>query len=428
MGQAHAGTPDESCPDHFPARPPASAGELAAEAGRLTGLEDACSRRGDYFAYQGVVLLMLRQTQPAANALEKALMLDPDLVGAQLDYAQALAELGELDTARRLARDVSRRPDTPPALKNWLSDRLSELGQTAWDVRWSAQWLTGKETNLNSAPSIQSLTLTLPGGDVTVALAANERRIPGSAWRVDVAGFASHALGDGQFLVNGEISTRRSPANDETNQRILGASATYLHPLLGGQLGIRLNGARLAVGRQDAYASNGWGLLVLLPENVSPFGCRTGLSRDHENRDFPVSPILAGVYTGNQIWSNCVTGDWQFNVGLQSGHDRAISADRLGGDQRRYDLVLGAGHPLGPGVLSVSGQRGRLLDRDAYSDLLGGQPRVVDRLGGRISYEYPLMKQLSIIGYYESTSQNSNVGLFDIKNKALYFGVKYRGQ
>lgn len=426
IGPAQAET-EPSCPASFPTPTPATKDELRAEADRLSSLLDVCSDRADYFAHEGVVLLMLRQPQKAADALEKALMLNPDLAGTQLDYAQALAELGELDSARRLALDVSRRPDTPFALQAWLSDRLRELGQTPWRIEWTAQWLAGKESNLNSAPTIQSLTLTLPGGDVSVALASSERRLSGNTQRMDLTAFASRSVGDGLFLLSGEASARKSAGNAESDQRVLGGNTVYLHPFLDGQVGLRLNGAQLAVGAQNAYVSRGQGLLFLLPKAFSPAGCNAGVSLDHERRRFPVSPILDGTYDGNQAWANCQYVDWQFNLGLQAGVDRPDHPERLGGDQSRLDFVVGASVRWGGGILSVSGQRGRLRDREIYSTLLGGTPRAVDRLGARVTYEYPLWKGLSAIGYYEKTSQSSNISLFDIQNNAMYVGFKYRG-
>jgi hypothetical protein len=202
----------------------------------------------------------------------------------------------------------------------------------------------------------------------------------------------------------------------------------YLHPFLAGQLGIRLNGVQLSMGGQDAYTGKGWGLMYLLPESIAPPGCRGGLSRERESRDFPASTILAGVYAGYQVWVNCRSGDWQYNVGLQSGLDHAKDPERLGGDQRRDDLALGASHPLVGGNFSVSAVRGILRDREGYSILLGGQLRTIERTGYRASYEYPLTKQTSIIGYYEKTLQKSNIDLFNIENNTLYFGLKFRNR
>ena len=427
-GAARADAPPTACPAAFPLTAPAAREALADEAGRLAGLTDACSHRADYFAYQGLVLLLQHRTQQAAIDLEKALMLDPGLAGAQLDYAQALAELGELETARRLTRDVSRRPDIPLELKAWLAERLDAAGRDAWQVEWSAQWLAGRESNLNSAPGIQMLTLTLPGGDVPVALADSERVRAGTTQRIDLTAFASRSLGDGLLLLNGELALRNSSGNSDTDQHIAGVNLAYLHPVAAGHLGVRLNDVRLTIGGHDAYASGGWSLLYLLPDDLTPRGCRSGLSLDRETRKFPASPILAGVYTGTQAWINCRRGDWQFNIGLQAGLDRATDPARLGGDQRRFDQVLGASHPAAGGVLAVSGQRGKLLDREIYSTLLGSQPRAVTRSSGRLSYEYPLTKELFVMGYYERSSQTSNIGLFNIENHALYLGVKYRGQ
>jgi hypothetical protein len=88
---------------------------------------------------------------------------------------------------------------------------------------------------------------------------------------------------------------------------------------------------------------------------------------------------------------------------------------------------MGISHGLGEGVLSVSGQSARIDDKEIYSVLLGGQPRTMSRLGGRVTYEYPMADRFSIVGYYEKTTQRSNISLFGIDNEGFYLGVKYRG-
>ena len=65
---------------------------------------DGMKAGGIFPAIVGTLLLTLKRPQEAAIALEKALMLAPDLGGAQLDYAQALAELGEL--GRKVGADA----------------------------------------------------------------------------------------------------------------------------------------------------------------------------------------------------------------------------------------------------------------------------------------------------------------------------------
>jgi hypothetical protein len=426
LGRVHA-TSLEPCPASFPVQPPISPAERLAEADRLSGLGEVCKERADYFAYRGVVLLVLRQTQQAANALEKAIMLDPDLAGTQLDYAQALAELGELDPARHLAHEVSRRSDVPPALKDWLWERLGQLEQATWTREWSARWLVGGESNLNSASNLNTLILTLPGGDIPVALAPSEHRRGGNAQRLDLAGIASRPVGNGLLLMSGEVSARGSSGNSDTNQRMVGANAAYFHTLPFGQMGLRLAGIRLAIGSEEVYAGRGWSLLYMLPEGMSPSNCRVNLGRDQESRGFPASPVLDGEYIGYQASLNCREGGWHWSLGLQSGLDRPQDVARLGGEQRRDSLSLGVGRGVGAGRLSVAAQIDRQTDRDLYSALLGGVAREVNRSSGRITYEYPVTKQVLVTAYCEKTSQNANISLFNIENKALYFGLRYHG-
>ena len=53
---------------------------------RLAQLAEACDASAFFHAHWGAVFLAQGQSEAAAVALEKALLLNPDLPGAQLDY------------------------------------------------------------------------------------------------------------------------------------------------------------------------------------------------------------------------------------------------------------------------------------------------------------------------------------------------------
>ena len=89
--------------------------------GQLAQWADACEDNAFFHAYLGAKLLALGQTEAAAVSLEKALLINPDLPGAQLDYAQALAEIGLKGSARAILNEVLQRPDIQPELKVQLS-------------------------------------------------------------------------------------------------------------------------------------------------------------------------------------------------------------------------------------------------------------------------------------------------------------------
>jgi len=426
-GMAVAGSAP-GCPTSFPPQPPGDRARLQAEADRLSQMGEACRERADYFAYQGILFLGLRRPQEAALALEKALMLEPELAGTQLDYAQALAELGEMDSARGLAREVANRPDIPGELHAWLTARLRDWRNGPWRFEWTAELLVGHESNLNSAPDLSYLTLTLPGGSVPVELAASERAVSGVAQRLNLNGAAARGLGDGLVSLNAQVSGREAAGHSETALRQISLGAGYARPGLGGQVGLRVDSIHLDMGGQAIYGSRGAGLLYQLPPQLTPAECRGGLGHGVDRRDFPASPVLSGTYAGTQAWLSCGGGANQFNLALQSGHDRARDPARLGGEQKRLDLILSGSHAIGPGTLSVTAQLGRARDAEVYSALLGGEPRRSRRGYARLSYEYPLTPGVAVIGYVEQTRQESNIDLFTLKGSAVYFGARWHSQ
>src|SRR5699024_9811512 len=141
-------------------------------------------------AYRGAVLNGLGKYVEAASLLEGALLLEPDLAGAQIDYAEALAGVGEPSAATSLLRGVLARPDVPPETRAYIVRRLNALdivqrfdalvGLRSVGEDWhgvaSVTVKGGYDTNLNSAPSRSTLGLTLPGGDEIVFALADSVR------------------------------------------------------------------------------------------------------------------------------------------------------------------------------------------------------------------------------------------------------------
>lgn len=418
-------SPAAVCPAAFPIQPPREREAGRRELQRLEGLAQACADRADYFAWTGLVLLTGGQPQQAAIALEKALLLDPDLPGAELDYAQALAELGERTPARQLVQSVLARPDIPHALHDWLTSREAEWNASAWRWRWQAQSLLGSESNLNSAPASRNLTLTLPGGDVPLLLSESEQPRSGTASMNSVALEAVRQLGQGQLSLSGSGTLRVSPNDAGSDLHWVDAAAALARPLGGSDAGARLESMRLWLGGVDLYHEN---TLKLFAERPLPWAdCRAGAGLEAGVRSYPASPILNGRYRGGQLGAGCRPDGVSLRLLGQWGIDRAQDPLRLGGDQRRRDLLLTAGKPVGPGTLSLTAQWSRLRDADIYSPLLGGMPREILRRVGRIQYEYPLTRKTSVVGYLEKTSQKSNIGLFAQQNRALYLGLRWAG-
>ncbi len=418
----------EACPSAFPVDLPEDRATRRSEAGRLGGFGEICRERADYFAYYGALLLNLARPQEAAIALEKALLLAPELGGAQLDYAQALAELGELASARHLAGDVAARPDLPPGLQSWLLDQLGAWRGEGWRFAWSLDLMAGAESNLNSSPDIRFLTLSLPGGNVPLELDASEGRVSGKALKSDIAIAAAHRLGDGVIQLGAEHLARASHGLSATRQNLGAANIAYLYPLWGGQLGGRAEHTRISIGGDPAYTGTGWSLLYQLPATFMLDGCMLSLGRAGERRKFPSADHQNGRYGGALLHSGCRWAEWQLNLGLQRGEDHALDAIRLGGNQQRTDGSMAVGRRFNTDLLSLALTGSRALDRQIYSPLLGGEARRIERLTARLTWEHPLDRHWSLIGQIEQTVQNSNIELFGMRNRALYFGVRVHGR
>ncbi len=384
-------------------------------------LNEACSTRADYFARLGSLLLQQQRPEDAAVALEKALLLQPDLPGVELDYAQALATLGEKNAAKSLAQTVMERPDIPAPLHEWLS---TALGQKTPGWQWSGyvQSLMGAETNLNSAPASQTLVLTLPGGNVPINLAEAERVQAGVANLNTVSIQGVRAVGEGQLSVSGETSFRESPAHPADNLLWSNMGVTWGYPALGGDMGLQVVRNALWMGGQDLYQETTEHLFV---EYGQPCRAETGalLSQRH----YPAATLLDGVYRGGEMGFGCAQGAYQANVLGQWGQDQANNAERLGGNQGRQDLVAMGTHQTAGGEWTVVTQWSRLHDDQNYSSLLGGQTREIQRRALRLQYQHFLSSAWSLVGYWEESQQNSNIQLFELANRALYMGLRWSG-
>ena len=425
LGAPAWGADPSGCPLSFPVQPPATETQRQQALDALAGLEDACSTRADYFAWQGSLLLTQHHPQSAANALEKALLLDPSLAGAQLDYAQALAELGENDSARDLVNTVMARPDIPSALHEWLTSQMGDLHGETWKATWMVQTLLGSESNLNSAPASALLTLTLPGGNIPVLLGESQRPESGMASLNSGAFEATRPWGPGQVTLSGDATVRATPGHTDSALQWMDGAALWTQPLWGGDAGVRASATRLWMGGVELYDENAGKVFMEQPVVFNESACKYGIGGDYSARSYPAAPTLDGRYSGLELGLGCQRGETLVTVTGQWGVDRAQSPMRLGGDQSRDDFMVTGSHPVGPGRLTVIAQWSRLMDQEIYSPYLGGDVREILREAGRVQYDYPLSSHWTVLGYFEKTSQNSNISLFGLENRALYFGLRW---
>jgi tetratricopeptide (TPR) repeat protein len=244
---------------------PAAAVWQQASLERLSQWAEACNESAFFHAHWGAVLLAQGQTEAAAVALEKALLLNPDLPGAQLDYAQALAQIGLKGSARAMLKEVLQRPDIQPTLKaQLLPAQTASAGALALDWQWSSllQSSYGHESNLNSATYTDTLTLYLSNGPVTLGLSDNVKPMSGNALKSSAAlqgslkGLGSHVLS-----LNVAFANKAGAASEGGNNQTAEGAIRYSQPLAAGRASgtwqVALGGTQFWLGNQTAYSDQG---------------------------------------------------------------------------------------------------------------------------------------------------------------------------
>jgi len=423
----------------------------AASLPQLSALAESCDENAFFHAHLGAVLLAQGQAEAAAVALEKALLLNPDLPGAQLDYAQALAQIGLKGSARAILREVLQRPDIQPTLKAQLSP-AQEVAQGATQGRglvpallfgaYEWQWLSllqtvyGHETNLNSATYTDYLTLYLSNGPVKLGLSDNARPVPGQAFKSAVALQGElKGLGGQELLINAMLNKKSGAASVGGDNQSAEASLKYSLPILAGPssgaLQLALGATQFWSGNQAAYADQGSQLKFIWSAHGGT--CKTAPSIGRIDQSFPQSGSLNGVYTYGRVDWVCSSGkNQETSLALGGGADKAQDASRPGGNRSRAEILLRHDQfvplpwwPSGSGQLSAWVRHASSQDKLAYSELLGDLKSNTKRTDLGLAYWAPLSKQWRAGLNLEATSQKSNNTLFNLKNSTVYLGIRW---
>ena len=431
---------------------------------------DPCDEQAACQAQKGSQLLAQGRVEEAAVALEKALLLDPNLPGAQLDYAQALALIGLKGSARAMLADVLKRPDIQPNLKLKLAaaqnapNLATQAPQPSLgpDWQWSklGQASIGHETNLNSATFTDSLTLMLSNGPVTIGLADSAKPILGPATKTLLALQGNTRLGAG-LLALGELSVSASLSNKNALQadsltglkpersQTAEAVAKYSLPMIAGaasgQWQFSAGGTHFWLGGLSAYSDEALSLKFNWDRTFEPVpkglmglegqSCKLAPFIGQTRQSFPLSGTLNGVYAFARMELLCKAQNQESQVVLGSGSDKALEASRPGGDKKRMDLLLRherlVALPWGPykqvqtGQLSAWLRYAKSADAQIYSELLGDLKTTTHRADWGVGFWVPLDKSWSAGLNLEATSQRSNNTLFNLKNSGVYAGIRW---
>jgi len=408
--------------------------------------------RADFHAHRGAHFLMAGQLQDATTALEKALLLNPELAGAQIDYAQALAQQGRLEEAKELLRQVTKRTDIQPDLLKWIEQGLS-AGKVATDKlgtnapvpfatkdswRWSGlvQSSLGKETNLYSATHTTFLTLHLTSGLVEVPLSDGESPVSGGVVKLLATAQGVRAVGDGEIRLNLALQTRRTDAQSDQGSRLTEGALAYAVPLGSGVLLGSVSAHTFGQSGANTYLDRTYKIQYEPLWRLA--GCKASFGLGMAAQRFAKSPEMDGDYQHlrlegacQPLQSNRLENNHATIWSLAGGHDKPQSENRPGGTKKRFETLIRhertAQLPVleRQGTLSFWYRHNQSRDGQVFSSLLGPNPTKTQRQDVGGGYWLALQSGWSLGFDVESTSQKSTNTLLNIRNFSVYGGLRW---
>jgi hypothetical protein len=452
----------DSCPLQARYPLPTDPAALRALADRQSAVagERPCLKSATFHAWRGATLLALGQAAEAVEPLERALLEDPDLPGAQLDLAQALALQGDSASARTMLAALRQRADLPGPIALAIDRQLLvlqpapegvPLRQGQWQHRIQLSSLVGADSNLNNAPANSEITLTFPQGNVTLPLDASSLPQRGAAMQAAVQWQGLRPHGEALWLLQADLRARHT-ADSGTRYQQLDLAASWLQaPAAPRQWVARLATSRLQYGGSGVLQTSRallqyqWDTLghigdpAAMPADVA--GCRPVAAAELEHRSYPFSRGLDGLYQGAAFGFLCRGngrhlrangtengGASQSFYSLQArlGNDHPAQDARPGGSYRRAEIKAQWDGPLmSVGRLGVQWTTTRQVDDQPYAALLGNLPRRTTRHVLGVEGSWPIAPRLSVVGNAEASLQRSNLAAFVSRQRSVYLGLRW---
>ena len=433
------------------ASPPPLAASAQQAQQHFEQLEAHCLRSAVYYRHRGQWLLQQGNPSAAIEALERALLLEPAHLGTQLDYAQALMAIGDIDSAAGLLRSLQAQPNVPPPIANLIAGQLYALARLTAASQPPARGLSsrfmlsqaiGRDTNLNNATTASNITLTYPEADLDLPLQDASRPLPGAIAATALQWTGLLPVDRQLWLFQAKAQARHTsgPAN-RYQQAELGA--TWLQdPAAPAQWIARAEHTQLRWADRNLYNSEKLSLqhqwVHRAPAEPSGSGssgsssqfiCRSAVGAELEDRAFPGSRSADGLYRG-AIFSLVCQNSHSLSLQLRTGLDQPHHANRVGGPQRQHELRVQWQFSSGGTDWQAEYSHQRQQDTSGYSPLLARNAvRRVSRHALRL--EASRLTQLASLGNpqwfgsLELTRQRSNLQLFDSSRNAAQTGLRW---
>lgn len=397
-----------------------------------------CQSHPDWLVHLGQRLNTQGMYAEAAEHLERALLLDPNHLGAAFAYAVALAGIGDMASAVQLLAHTSNRTELPERDRQQLVQAQQRMANAqplaatlltqGWNLRPSMALRVGHDNNLLGAPRLGSLTLTLPGGDITLPLETSSQPRPGSYQRADMRLDATHLHPNGRRTdLALALQHRHTPALAAATT----TQAEILAETLPTQTGHWASTSLSSLHTQGGTRYHSTGLAAGWA--WSPPGCQPRIGAEWQDRQLTSNPILSGKYTGLTFSWGCNqsapvgnTG-WQpqqWSANLRLGQDKPTQATRPGGTQRTSALRVTARWP----AWLAEAELAHTQDATGYSPLLANNSvRHSTRALLRLEHQHALGQWAPGLQAHvgvEVYGQRSNLALFKVNSASIYAGLR----
>jgi tetratricopeptide (TPR) repeat protein len=435
-----------------------------AERQRQAADERGCLKDAYFHAWRGATLLALGHPAEAVEPLERALLENPDLPGAELDLAQALAQQGDRASARAILESMRERPDLPPAIAGTIDRDLKVLSRppffdidvalaaAGWHSRWQLSSLAGVDTNLNNAPASSDITLTFPEGNVTLPLDTTSQPRRGTAILSAAQWQGLRPHGDSLWVLQAELRARDAAEADVRYQQMDVAAAWLQAPAAPRQWVVRVASSHLRYGGTSLLHTDRASTQYQWPALGSPGStdwwaqaigaCRPTATGELEFRRYPSSQGLNGLYEGAAMGLLCRgasrtgaegadasgVGPLPAFYGLQVrvGNEHPQDDARPGGTYRRTEIrAQWEGPFFERGRVGVQWTSTRQSDSEPYSALLGNLPRRTVRHMFEAEASWPLYQGLSLVANAQAALQQSNLPVFASRQRSFCLGLRW---
>lgn len=386
---------------------------------QLSPYLQSCLRSSEYFALYGAAQLNNEKLPEALETLERALMLNPDNGSALIDYSEALFLSGQPVAALELNTQLQTRTDLPEHLRPILQTRA-----TYWQTftrrlnhRFGAQ--VGYDNNLNGAPQLDALTLTLSDQLVELSLDESSKPISGFNTKLHFSSTGQSQSAENRDYWHVAANTRFS---EDQNSDIVQLNAKYSHTLLNATGEWEWYGdlSYLHYGGNSLYgATEAGGNYTFIDNTCAP---RVGFSAQYQN--FPGQQEMNGVEMQGLMSATCFINNHSVTTELRSILNVAENNTRPGQDRQGWEFRTHWLTTLYQGYVATEFRYTLLDDDSTYSSILAnGAARGVTRKSLSLQYIKPINNSLALTINLFHQTQKSNIELFQNSDTSIDLGV-----